>query len=78
MKKIQLYLPENIYLEFSILAFQKQKSIPVTIREYLKSSIEKKKDNGVKTLIKLSKYNADGGDLANNVDKILYKGSESK
>ena len=78
MKKIQLYLPENVYQEFSIIAFQKQQSVPVTIREYLKSSIEKKKDNGAKTLIKLSKYNVDGGDLANNVDNILYKGAISK
>ncbi len=73
MKKIQLYLPENIYEEFSVIAFQKQQSVPVAIREYLKTSIEKKKDKGAKTLIKLSKYNVDGGDLAKNIDKILYR-----
>ncbi|MCL4392666.1 hypothetical protein M1145_00790 [Patescibacteria group bacterium] len=73
MKKIQLYLPENIYGEFAVIAFQKQQSIPVAVREYLKSSLEKKKDKGAKTLIKLSKYNVDGGDLANNIDNILYK-----
>ncbi|MHB8362147.1 MAG: hypothetical protein ACYDBX_00800 [Patescibacteria group bacterium] len=73
MKKIQLYLHEDVYREFAIIAFQKQQSVPMTIREYLKSSIEKKRDKGSNTLIKLSKYNVDGGDLASNIEKILYK-----
>lgn len=73
MKKIQLYLPENVYAEFSLIAFQKQQSVPVVIREYLRSSIEKKKDKGAKTLIKLSQYNVDGGDLVRNIDEILYR-----
>ena len=73
MKKIQLYLPENMYEEFSVIAFQKGKSVPIIIREYLKSSLDQKKDGGVNTLIKLSKYKVHGGDLANNIDEALYK-----
>ena len=73
MKKNQLYLPENMYEEFSVIAFQKEKSVPVIIREYLKSLLAQKRDGGVNTLIKLSKYKAHGGDLANNIDEILYK-----
>lgn len=67
MKKFQLYLFKNVYGAFTLIAFQKQQSISVAIREYLKSPTEKK-DKGAKTLTKLSKYSVSGGNLAGNID----------
>lgn len=74
MKKIQLYIPEDIYLEFSLMSEQENKPISVFIRDYLKKTLYQSNDAGVETLIKFSKYKLKGGkSLASNIDKIVYK-----
>ncbi len=73
MRKIQLYLPENIYAEFELMAEQKNVPISSTIREYLKTTLEKS-NTGINTLINLSKYQLKGGkNLSSNIDNIVYK-----
>ncbi len=74
MKKIQLYLPQDIYTEFSLLAEQENTPISTVIRHYIENTFREKNDYGVNTLIKLSKYNLKGGkNLASHIDNIIYK-----
>ena len=74
MKKIQLCLSENLYEEFSLIASQEQKSISFVIKEYLKQSIQKKKNNGLAILIELSENTFKGGyNLSSKIDKVVYK-----
>ncbi|MHB8362164.1 MAG: hypothetical protein ACYDBX_00885 [Patescibacteria group bacterium] len=74
MRKVQLYLPQNIYAEFDLLAEQENKPISTVIRNYIENTFNKRNDKGISTLIKLSKYNLKGGkDLAFHIDEIVYK-----
>ena len=67
MKKIQLYIPENLYQEITTIASQDQLSIPVFIRNFLIKTMEEKKGRGIETLKKFSQYNLDGGNLSTNI-----------
>ncbi len=74
MKKVQLYLPQDIYAEFDLLAEQENKPISFVIRNYIENTFNKKNDRGISTLIKLSKYNLKGEkDLTSHIDEIVYK-----
>ena len=74
MKKLQIYLPENVYSEFNILAAQEQVSVPILIRQILIKAQGGKRNQGLKALRKISKYDLKGeSNLAQNIDKTIYR-----
>ena len=74
MKKIQIYLPEEIYEECVLAADINENTVPSLIREWIIKKVEKNNRKGRDFLEELSKYHVKGGKtLSNDIDKIVYK-----
>ena len=76
MIRTQVYLPEQLYQEITIVSKKEKKAAAQVVRELLEEGllIKRKNTSIGKALLLLSKINAQGPkDLSTNIDNYLYK-----